>query len=502
LIIFDITQRRKNMLSNKLQAIVLAAGKSSRFNTGNTKLAEPLCGRPMILYPAKMLEELCIDSTFVVGYQKEKIEDIIKNNCSNPVHFIHQEKQLGTGHAVACTQHLWNKEHVVILNGDVPLVTPDIIENLYNEHVKANAAISLVVSHYTGTDHAYGRVIQDQDGIKIVEAKDFKEEVYDTKCCINAGIYIAKTEFLKNCIDKINTKNAAKEFYLTSLVEIACKKDLDIVTFYAPYDKIRGINTFEELWAAEQIKRSQLIRYWMKQGVRFQVAQNIHIDVDIEIGAGTTIGGGVHILSGSKIGKHCTIRKFSTIDNSVLKDNVEIFPNTIVRDSQIGKNAKIGPFAHIHSQSKIEEGVEIGNFVEVKQSTIGKQSFAKHLAYLGNAEIGSHVNIGAGTITCNYDGIHKHQTIIKNNAFIGSNNTLVAPLSIGQNSFTAAGSTITEDVPENSLAIGRAKQSNKENYVQKLLEKLQGRSQAITVNKSQESCETLPLKKEKKEQEL
>jgi len=476
------------MLSDKLQSIVLAAGKSSRFKTGKTKLAEKICGRPMILYPAKLLESLGIQSTFVVGYQKEVLENLIAKSCSNRVNFIHQEEQLGTGHAVACTQHLWEKDHVLILNGDAPLVTAEIIKNLYKEHIQADAAISLVASHYTGTDHAYGRIIQDKDGIKIVEAKDFKEEVYDRKCCINAGIYIANTKFLKSCISKIHSKNAAQEFYLTSLVEIACKKNLNIVTSYAPYDKIRGINTFEELWAAEQIKRSKLIKYWMEHGVRFQVAQNIHLDIDIEIGAGSTIGGGAHILSGSQIGTNCNIRKFSTIDNSIIKDNVEVFPNSIIRDSHIGKNAKIGPFAHIHSQSKIEEGVVIGNFVEIKKSTIGKKSSAKHLTYLGNATVGSQVNIGAGTITCNYDGFSKHPTIIKNNAFIGSNNTLVAPITIEQNAFTAAGSTITKDVPQNSLGIGRVKQVNKEDYREKLLEKLKLRSLQVNTKLKQQEC--------------
>ncbi|MFC1842326.1 bifunctional UDP-N-acetylglucosamine diphosphorylase/glucosamine-1-phosphate N-acetyltransferase GlmU [Candidatus Dependentiae bacterium] len=498
----------KSRLREELQAVVLSAGKSTRFKTGNTKLIEKICGRPMILYPAKLLEDLGIDTCFVVGYQKEIIKKIVSQHATNNISFVHQKEQLGTGHAVACTKDLWDKPHVLILNGDVPLITPQIIENLYTKHVKADAAISFVASHYTGTDHAYGRVIQDKDGIKIVEAKDFKQEVYDNKCCINAGIYIAKTEFLKNCINKIKTKNASKEFYLTDLVQIACKKNLNIVTFYAPFDRVRGINTFQELWAAEQIKRSEIIKYWMSHGVKFSLAQNIHIDIDAQIEAGTNIGCGVHILSGSKIGKNCNIRKFSTIENTVLQEGVQIFPNTIIRDSHIGKNAKIGPFAHVHTQSHIEQEVEIGNFVEIKKSTIGKNSYAKHLAYLGNTEVGSMVNIGAGTITCNYDGFAKHPTIIKNNVFIGSNNTLVAPVTIGQNAFTAAGSTITENVDANSLAIGRAKQVNKENYVQKLLDKLRLRSQEITNKDSQTkkttktTCECKPETKNKTQKEL
>jgi len=467
------------MLSNKLQAVMLAAGKATRFKTGNTKLIEKICGKEMILFPAQLLEQLEIESIFVVGYQKKIIEQTVSENIKQKASFVHQEQQLGTGHAVACTKELWNKDHILILNGDVPLVTREIIETLYKQHTESDAAISFVVSHYIGTDHAYGRVIQDEKSIQIVEAKDFDGTIYNTKCCINAGIYIAKTEFLKNCIDKITTQNAAKEFYLTSLVEIACKKKLKVVTSHAPFDRIRGINDFQELWAAEQIKRSELIKHWMQQGVRFDLAQKIHLDVDVQIEPGSTIGSGVHLLGNTKIGKNCRVRKFSTIENSTLEEGVEILPNTIIRDSHICKNAKIGPFAHIRNESTIEEDAVIGNFVEVKKSIVGKNSSARHLSYLGNATIGKQVNIGAGVITCNYDGIKKHPTIIKDNAYIGSNNTIIAPVTIGQNAFTAAGSTITEEVPDNSLAIGRAKQINKENYVQKLLDRLQTRSANI-----------------------
>jgi len=469
-------------LSNKLQAVVLAAGKSSRFKTGNTKLVEKICGKEMILFPTNLLWQMGIESIFVVGYQKEIIEKIVSENKKSSdytVNFVHQKEQLGTGHAVACTKDLWDKDHILILNGDVPLVTNETIESLYKRHIESNAAISFVVSHYIGTDHAYGRVIQDEKSIRIVEAKDFNETVYDSKCCINAGIYIAKTKFLQDCINNITTQNAAQEFYLTSLVEMAYEKKLKVVTSYAPFDQIRGVNNFEELWAVEQIKRSELIKHWMHNGVRFDLAQKIHLDVDVQIDTGSTIGSGVHLLGNTKIGKNCHVRKFSTIENSTLEQDVEILPNTIIRDSYICKNAKIGPFAHVRNNSTIEQNAVIGNFVEVKKTTVGKNSSAKHLSYLGDTVIGKQVNIGAGVIICNYDGFKKHPTIIKDNAYIGSNNTIIAPVNIGKNTFTAAGSTITQDIPDNSFAIARAKQINKENYVKKLLDKLQARSKQI-----------------------
>jgi len=485
------------MLSKALQAVVLAAGKSSRFKTGKTKLIEKICGQEIILFTTKLLEQLNIETTLVVGHQKEIIQNLIKKHHQEKVHFVDQKELLGTGHAVACTRSEWSKDHILILNGDCPLVTEKIIEDLYKKHKDNNAAISFVVSHYTCPDHSYGRVIKDEEGVKIIEAKDFDKTIYDDGCCINAGIYIAKKNFLESCIDKIEKSTKTKEFYLTSLIEIACQNGLTVLTADAPLDRVRGINTLEELWAAEQIKRSEVIRYWMKHGVRFNIAQNIHIDIDVQIGSGTQIGCGVHLLSGTTIGKNCSIHKFSTVDNTSIEDNVKIHPLCVIRNSKIEQGAQIGPFAHVHTKSTIEKEAVIGNFVEVKQSCVGAKSFAKHLTYLGNASLGSNVNIGAGTITCNFDGVQKHNTVIKDNVFIGSNNTLIAPITIEQGAFTAAGSTITKDVPQNSLAIGRAKQVNKEAYAQKIFEKLKKQSEKINKQKKQDPIIEKSIDKQK-----
>lgn len=467
-------------LYDKLQSVILAAGKSTRFNSSGTKLIEKVCGRPIVVYTAKLFEELNIESIFVVGHQKELIEKTILSNmsCNNTikVSFVHQKEQLGTGHAVACTQNLWEKEDILIINGDGPLVNQEIIKELYKKHTESSAEITFVVANCPNPNHAYGRIIKDASGIRIVESKDFDKNAYTEDYPINAGIYIAKTEFLQNCINKINTQNASKEFYLTDLIKIASDRNSTVATYNAPFDRVMGINTPHELWQTEEIKRADIIKSWQEKGVRFGLTHCVQIDADVQIGAGTFIEFGVQILSGSVIGKNCFIKKLSTIDNSTIEDDVEINQNSIISNSHVCKSAKVGPFAHIRSQSKIEQESVIGNFVEIKSSTIGQNSLVLHLAYLGNTVTESMVNIGAGTITCNYDGVAKHSTIIKTNTFIGSNNTLVAPITIGANSFTAAGSTITEDVPANSLAIGRSKQVNKEDYVQKLLEKLRLKS--------------------------
>jgi bifunctional UDP-N-acetylglucosamine pyrophosphorylase/glucosamine-1-phosphate N-acetyltransferase len=476
-------------LYSNLQSVILAAGKSTRFHSNKTKLVENICGRPVVLYTAKLFEELSIDSIFVVGHQKELIQETVSNNVKNKVSFVHQKEQLGTGHAVACTKELWDKENILIVNGDVPLIDKNLIETLYTKHNNANAHLSFVVSTCPHQNHAYGRIIKDESGIKIVEAKDFVKEEYDKirhiSHDINAGIYIARASFLNNCINKINTENASKEFYLTDLVKIASDSKLNVLTHAAPFDRVMGINTNYELMLTEEIKRSDIIKHWASQGVKFETTFGINIDIDVEIGQYTSIEYGVQILSGSKIGRNCIIKKLATIENSTLEDFVTVHQNSIIRDSYLCLNSKIGPFSHVHSHSMIEQDTVINNFVEIKSSTIGSNSYVMPLSYIGNTVTEPLVNIGAGTITCNYDGVSRHSTTIKNSAFIGSNNTLVAPIVIGENSFTAAGSTITEDVPSNSLALARAKQVNKEDYVQGLLEKLRLRSSELIDQENQ-----------------
>ncbi len=457
-------------MSTNLQAIILAAGKSTRFNTGNTKLLEPICGLPMILYSIKLFEQLHIPITMVVGYQKDLVRETVNKYQTEEIHFVTQKEKCGTGHAILCARDSWQEEHILIINGDVPLVTKTIIESLYKKHRETNAAISFVTAHADPSSAAYGKVIQNENGIKIVEARNFEGDS-SQHCCINAGIYIVTKEFLEKNITEIERNEKSKEFYLTDLIKIASDKGYTVSTVSAPFDRIRGINTFQELWATEQIKRSELIKYWMNRGVRFFVAQNVHIDLDVTIGSGSYIGCGVHLLNGTKIGQNCTINAFSSLDKTKIADNVTIDSHCIIKDAIINQGAQVGPFAHIRSNTVLEDNAVIGNFVEVKHSNIGKNSKAKHLSYLGDANIGSNVNIGAGTITCNHDGQRKHKTIIEDNVFVGSNNTIVAPLTIHESAFTAAGSTITKNVPAHAVAFGRSRQINKEKYAQKLRNK-------------------------------
>lgn len=487
------------MLNSKLQAIVLAAGKAKRFKTGRTKLLEKICGQEMILYATKMLEQLKIKTTIVVGHQKNDIQRIITDHHADTILFAHQEKQLGTGHAVLCTKEHWQSENILVLNGDMPLITEEIIIELYQQHSQSKAAISFVISHLDHPNHSYGRVIKHADQITIVEAKDFKGDPND-HCWINAGIYLINKNFLEKYIEKIESNNANNEFYLTDLVGIASDQSLSVKTVSAPFDRIRGVNNLEELWVAEQIKRAELVKYWMHNGVRFIRAQDVHLDANVTIGAGSCIVGSVYLEKGTKIGKNCTIKEYTRIENTQIGDNTTIHSHCVITDSYINQHANIGPFAHLRTDTIVEQNSTIGNFVEIKKSIVGENSQARHLAYLGNATIGKNVNIGAGTITCNHNGFTKKQTIIKDNAFIGSNNTLVAPLIIGEHAFTAAGSTITNDVPKETVAFGRTKQINKEGYVPILLKKLQIELQKKPKKNEQKGFTN--NKKENKQKEL
>ncbi len=476
------------MTLKSVQAVILAAGKSSRFKTGKTKLVEKICGQEMILYPTSLLVHLKLPVTLVVGFQKELIEKTVTKQFENDVTFVHQTEQLGTGHAIVCSQTTWTRDHILIMNGDMPLVTKDIIQKLYERHSHKNAAISFVTAHNCDPSAAgYGRVIKASDSIEIIEAKEFQGDLAE-HCFINAGIYLVKRTFLEENITQLQKSRIAHEWYITDLVKLASDQGLGVETISASFDTIRGINTFKELWAAEQIKKSEIIQHWMDHGVRFSIAHNVQIDLNVSIGAGSFIDSGAHLLSGTKIGKNCTVGAFSIVKSSVVQDNASIYSHCVIQNATIEAFAAVGPFAHVHEKAIIQEKAVVGNFVEVKKSTLGKESKIKHLSYLGDAKVGKRVNIGAGTITCNYNGSDKFKTIIEDDAFIGSNNTLIAPITVKKHSFLAAGSTITKDVPEYALAIARERQVNKEGYARNLR-----KPKAAASKDSQEKEETQPF---------
>jgi bifunctional UDP-N-acetylglucosamine pyrophosphorylase/glucosamine-1-phosphate N-acetyltransferase len=449
-----------------IQALILAAGKSTRFKTGKSKLVQKVCGQELILYSAKLLEQLYIPMTVVVGFQKEDILSVLHEHMHKPFNVIVQDEQRGTGDAVRCTRNVWLAENILILNGDVPLLTEDLINDLYKKHQTSKATVTFVTSH-TDMPDSYGRVIEKDGKYAIVEKSELTAD-HDEAYCINAGIYLIRRDFLDAHINTLEKNNNKQEFYLTDLIKIASDSGLGVQTLQTPFDTIRGINNFKELWAVEHIKRSQLIEYWMMHGVRFKTPQNTLIDLNVSIGTGSEIGAGVQLLDGTQVGTDCTIGDYSIIEKTKIADRSLIKPFTLITDSTVETAAEVGPYAHIRNHAVIGSQAIIGNFVEIKKSIIGAHTKAKHLTYLGDAHVGQNVNIGAGTITCNHNGVKKNPTVIHDGAYIGSNNSLIAPVTIGKNAYTAAGSTITDDVPADALAIARSKQTNKEGYAFKL----------------------------------
>ena len=455
------------MVRSELQAVVLAAGSSSRFKTTKSKLCFPICGQELVAYPIKTLASMQIPTICVIGHQKEAVQAALSHHKIPQLSFIEQSEPLGTGHALACARNVLFADTILVMNGDVPLVTEDIIESLVEAHLDAGAAISFVTSYSNDpAADGYGRIVEQDGKIKIVEAKNYNGNRNKDQQ-INAGIYLFQRSFLEKALPLLQPDQKTGEFYITSLIQYASECGMPIAMSLAPFDSIRGINTLKELWIAEHIKRSELISHWMNEGVRFIAAQNVYLDINVTIGSDTVISPGCILVQGTVIGSGCILGAYSHISNSVLHNNVTILPHSIINDTIIHAHSHVGPFAQIRA-SVIGENAIVGNFVEMNRSRIGASSKAKHLTYLGDAQIGSHVNIGAGTITCNYDGIKKHTTTIKDRAFIGSNNALVAPLTIGEGAMTGAGSVITDTVPDDALALARTRQVNKEHFVSEL----------------------------------
>jgi len=450
------------------RAVVLAAGRSTRFKTKKSKLLFSICGQPMILYPLRALASLNIPTSLVLGYQADSVWSEIQHSGINNITPIIQKEQLGTGHAVACTQHTWDANDILIMYGDMPLMTKELLEQLIKEHKERQATISFFTA-FVIDPTGYGRVVEHDGKMRIVEEKDCTPEERHINR-INAGVYMMNRAFVEKHINNLGKSSVTGEIYLPELIRLASEADLTVNAIPVPYDNVRGVNTLQELWNAEQIKRSECIKHWMANGVRFELAQGIHIDINVEIGAGSFIGTGVHLLGNTKIGEECTISAFSIIEDSIIGDNTLVHSHTVIQGSTLGTNVKIGPFARLRENAVLGDDVLIGNFVEIKNTKLGNTSQTKHLSYLGDSIIGTNVNVGAGTITCNYDGVKKNTTVIGDNAFIGSNNTMIAPVTIGAGAYTAAGSTITDDVPAEALAIARNKQTNKIGYARKLRE--------------------------------
>lgn len=337
-------------MPENLQAILLAGGKSMRFNTGRSKLIEKICGKEMILYPINLLQRMNIPITMVVGFQKDKILDTLSHHTIKNVSIIEQREQLGTGHAVAITKEVWNKEHILIINGDIPLMTADVIQKLYNKHVKNDADISFVTSHSLDeVGDSYCRVVINDNKINVIERRDEHLDM-ESQCCISVGIYIMKRTFLQAHIDKLSKSSFTDEYYLPELIQIASDQGCKIITTPVAFDLARGVNTLAELWVVEHIKRSQIISYWMNNGVRFASTLNVIVDSDVILEPGVIIGSGAHILGKSIIKRNTNIGAFAYIKHSVIEQNAKIKSHTVIIRSTVGQDAIVNSFTQINYQ--------------------------------------------------------------------------------------------------------------------------------------------------------
>jgi bifunctional UDP-N-acetylglucosamine pyrophosphorylase/glucosamine-1-phosphate N-acetyltransferase len=452
-----------------LATIILAGGKGTRMKSSLVKMLHPIMGKPMLSYPVEVsLKGLEAEiNVVVVGYQAERVREAFPEDR---LVFVSQHPQLGSGHAVLCSENVFHgfDGTILILCGDVPLVQPDSLKELIAFHRREEAILTVLTTRLSDPT-GYGRVVR-QEGeqvVKIVEEEDasLQERAIDE---INTGLYCVEASFLFSALKRVKADNSQGEYYLTDLVEIGQEEQGKTLAFHvSDSDQFLGINTRLDLARAHEIVRKRYLRQWMLDGVTIVDPDTTHIEADVTIGSDTVVHSNCVIQGKTSIGDSCVIGPNCLIANSQIEDEVAIRPFSVVEESSIAKGAVIGPFSRLRPQTRILEGVKVGNFVEVKKSTIGKGSKANHLAYIGDATLGEKVNIGAGTIFCNYDGFEKHPTIIGNEVFVGSNTELVAPLRIEDGAVIGAGSTITSDVPAESLAVSRARQRNIERWARR-----------------------------------
>ena len=408
-----------------------------------------------------MADKVCA----VVGHKAETVKEVLGDVCE----FALQAEQKGTGHAVmqAIDVIKNSKGEVVILNGDTPLITAETINKAIEYH-KNNGNQATVITAILDDATGYGRIVRDNDGsvLKIVEQKDASKEEKKINE-VNSGMYVFDAQSLVYALDKITPNNAQGEYYLTDTLEILLSAGKKIGGYaISDNDEIRGINDRVQLNEAEKIMQKRINEYHMRNGVTMRNPESVYIEDGVEIGNDTEICQNVTIKSGTKIGSDCVIGSGSMLDRAVIHDGVDVL-SSVILESEVDEGTHVGPFAYIRPNCHVGKEVKVGDFVELKNSNIDDGTKISHLTYIGDSDVGKRVNFGCGTVTCNYDGKKKYRTTIGDDCFVGCNTNFVSPINVGDGVYIAAGSTITEDIPENSLSIARARQVNKEGWKDK-----------------------------------
>lgn len=449
-------------------SIILAAGEGTRMKSKTPKVLHKICGKPILQYVINASKGANVDENYcIVGHGGEEVKEQIKDsNIVFKTQPIGEEFPYGTGYAVMqALDYIKDDSTVVILYGDTPLITDKTIKNLIKYH-KENGYDGTVLTAFLDNPTGYGRIIRDEKNhiLKIVEHKDANEEEVKINE-INSGIYCFDGKLLKYALGKIDNNNAQGEYYVTDVITIL-REENHKVGAYVIQDpvEIHGINSKVQLAFCEKIMRKRINERYMDEGITIINPENTYIENDVIIGKDSIIYPGAILVGDTVIGEDCIIGENSRIENSNIGNRVEIYSSTI-SESKIDDDCHIGPYAHLRPNSHLCKNVKIGNFVEVKNSTIGDNSKAGHLAYIGDADVGKGVNIGCGAIFVNYNGDSKFRSIVEDDAFIGSNSNLVAPVIVRKRGYIAAGSTITDEVEEGSLSIARARQVNKSNWV-------------------------------------
>src|SRR5216684_7463389 len=458
----------------RIAIAIMAAGKGTRLKSKHPKVLHEIGGKPILAHVIATAQKVvpAQDIFVIIGHEADRVREAV---ARTGVNFVLQAAQRGTGHALMVAREALfgsgngnNNEYdqVIVLSGDAPLITADTIKKLSAFHTDQRATMTLLTADIDDP-YGYGRVIRKSRGAEVQAIVEEKSATPHQKKIreINSGFYAFAVSALYEHIDRLSTANAHGEYYLTDMAGVfhrARKRVVAIKTSDA--GEVLGSNTRAEMMVLDARLRLAKCRELLEQGVTIFYPHTCVIDSDVEVGVDTVIEPFVQLLGSTKIGADCRLRSYSVIRNSVIGDRVTVKPGTIMEDSRVGAGAVLGPYSHLRPGSEVGEGAHVGNFVETKKIKLGKGSKANHLSYLGDAEIGEGVNIGAGTITCNYDGVNKHKTVIEDGVFIGSDSTLVAPVRIGRGAYVAAASCITEDVPADALALGRSRQSVKEGW--------------------------------------
>jgi bifunctional UDP-N-acetylglucosamine pyrophosphorylase / glucosamine-1-phosphate N-acetyltransferase len=455
----------------QLAIVIMAAGKGTRLKSRRPKVLHQIGGRALVEHvvaaAAQVVEPK--DIYVVIGHEAAAVRAALQHTG---VRFVVQAEQRGTGHAIQTTKpEVEGYENLIVLSGDAPMIRTETILRLRDFHLEQQAAMTVLTTR-PADPTGYGRVIRKAadkpEVVAIVEQKALKPEQRLARE-INSGIYGFRTESLFKHIGELSTDNAHGEFYLTDMAALLVKAKERVVALETEdVHEVLGANTIAEMMELDAEMRMRTAQALMAEGVTIFRPETSVIDSTVTVGADTIVEPFVQLLGRTKIGSGCRIRSYSVIEDSTIGDDVVVRNGSIIASSLIAKGALIGPYSHLRPESEIGEGAHVGNFVETKKSRMGPGAKANHLSYIGDAEIGAATNIGAGTITCNYDGKTKHRTTIGAGVFVGSDSTLVAPLAIADGSYIAAGSTITEDVPADALALGRARQTTKPDWAKKM----------------------------------